>query len=52
MIRDKVMDSKNTFCAFVKNDIRDIHEDFFRQVRSTEMTEDICHAGWRMPWSG
>ena len=41
MIRDKVMESKNTFCAFVKNDIRDLHEDFFRQVRSTEMTEDI-----------
>ena len=29
MIRDKVMEGKNTFCAFVKNDIRDVNEDFF-----------------------
>ena len=43
MIWDKVMEGKNTFCVFVKNDIRDVNEDFFKQVRNTECTEDMCH---------
>ena len=46
MIRDKVMEGKNTFCAFVKNDIREVNEDFFKQVRSTECTEDIYETNY------
>ena len=41
MLRDKVMDGKTSFCAFVKNDIRDMAEDFFKQVRTTECTEEM-----------
>ena len=41
MIRDKLMEGKNTFCAFVKNDIWDVDENFFKQVRNSECIEDM-----------
>ena len=40
MVKDKIFDSNNCFCAFIKNDIHDIGADFFRQVRNSDCNKD------------
>ena len=46
MIQDKLMEGKNTFCAFVKNDVWDIDDNFFKQVRNSECTEDMYETNY------
>ena len=40
MVKDKIFDSKNCFCAFIKNNIHDMGADFFRQVRNSDCNRD------------
>ena len=49
MINDKILYSKNSFCTFVKNDIRDVSDDFFRQVRNTECNEEMYETNYDKP---
>ena len=39
MVKDQIFESKNCFCAFIKNDICDLGPDFFRQVQNLDCNE-------------
>lgn len=46
MENDRVLDSKRSFCAFVKNDIRDLSSDFFKHFRDKECNQEIYETNY------
>ena len=51
MVKDKIFDSKNCFCTFIKNDICDMGADFFRQVRNSDCNEDTYEPVMTNQWT-
>ena len=49
MARDKVLPSRNCFCAFVKRDIRSLADDFFLTVRDRDCTRDVYTTNYDKP---
>ena len=49
MARDKVLPSRNYFCAFVKRDIRSLADDFFLTVRDRDCTRDVYTTNYDKP---
>ena len=42
MSKDNVLPSRNCFCAYVKTDIENIDDNFFRLVRDKDCTKELC----------
>ena len=49
MARDRVLPSRNCFCAFVKRDIRSLNEDFFDAVRDRDCTKEVYITNYDKP---
>ena len=49
MAQDRVLPSRNCFCAFVKRDIRSLNEDFFDAVRDRDCTKDVYITNYDKP---
>ena len=49
MARDKVLPSRNCFCAFVKRDIRSLPTDFFDTVCDRNCTQDLYTTNYDKP---
>ena len=49
MARDKVLPTRNCFCAFVKRDIRSLADDFFLTVRDRDCTRDMYTVNYDKP---
>ena len=49
MARDKVLPTRNCFCAFVKRDIRLLADDFFLTVRNRDCTRDMYTVNYDKP---
>ena len=49
MARDKVLPTRNCFCAFVKRDIRSLADDFFLTVRDRDCTRDVYTTNYDKP---
>ena len=49
MARDRVLPSRNCFCAFVKRDIRSLNEDFFNAVRDRDCTKEVYITNYDKP---
>ena len=49
MACDKVLPTKNCFCAFVKRDIRTLDHSFFNSVRDKECTPDLYTTNYDKP---
>ena len=49
MACDKVLPSRNCFCAFVKRDIRGLNPSFFNSVKDKECTTDMYTMNYDKP---
>ena len=49
MARDRVLPSRNCFCAFVKRDIRSLNEDFFNAVHDRDCTKEVYITNYDKP---
>ena len=49
MARDRVLPSRNCFCAFVKRDIRSLNEDFFNAVCDRDCTKEVYITNYDKP---
>ena len=49
MAQDKVLPTRNCFCAFVKRDIRALDESFFHIVKDKDCTQDLYIMNYDKP---
>ena len=49
MSRDLTLPPRNCFCAFVKNDIRLLDEEFFNAVKDRECTSEVYSQNYDKP---
>ena len=49
MARDKVLPTRNCFCAFVKRDIRGLNDDFFKTVRDRDCNANMYIENYDKP---